>query len=87
MAHYDYFSPATIELQKELSSGYHETLCMCLATTNDTAERMSMIATHCDVLIDDSFNQAQWDSLCDDMVRILKEHKRERPSPLIVYPV
>lgn len=86
MADYTYFSPATIELQKELTSGYHDTLLMCLATTDDIADRMSAIATHCDVLIDDDFDQKKWDDLCDTLRKILYEHKREKKNPLIIYP-
>lgn len=86
MADYTYFSPATIELQKELASGYHDTLCQVLALCETTEDRMSAIATHCDVLIDDDFDQKKWDDLCDTMRKILYEHKREKPSPLIIYP-
>lgn len=87
MADYTYFSPATIELQKELTSGYHDTLCQVLALCSSMEERMSVIATHCDVLIDDDFDQKKWDDLCDTLRKILYEHKREKKNPLIIYPI
>lgn len=86
MADYTYFSQATIQLQAELASGYHDTLCQVLALCPDIEEKMSAIATHCGVLVEDDFDQARWDSLCDDMVKILREHKREEKAPLILIP-
>lgn len=79
-------SPATIELQKELTSGHHTTLCRVLAVCQDTEERMSALATHCDIAIDDKFDQTKWDSLCDDITRILRDHKREPKPVQIILP-
>lgn len=79
-------SPATIQLQAELASGFHPTLTRVLALCEDIEEKMSVLATHCDIPVDGHFKQAQWDKLCDDITRILREEKREEKAPLIIHP-
>ena len=84
MADYEKFSPAVINLQQELASGYHTTLCQVLALCQDMEERMSALATHCDILVDDKFDQRKFDDLCDEISKRLVDKREPKPSLITV---
>lgn len=77
-------SPATIALQEELASGHHTELVRVLAQCETIEERMSALATYANILVDDSFNQTMFDSLCDDILEFLKANRKEKTPPIIV---
>ena len=81
---YEFFSPAVIALQQELSTGHHKNLVKVLALCESVEERMSALATYCDIAVDDSFDQKKFDDLCDNCLEILKEKRQPLHETVIV---
>lgn len=74
MAHYEYFSPALILLQDELCN--HPPAMSFIAanaTGNTPEEKLAALCTYCDILVDDTFNPKELDSLYDLVTRKLYE--------------
>jgi transcription elongation factor GreA-like protein len=79
VAHYEYWPEEVIELNKELSSGYHKELEEKLQGVDDFIERYATIAAYCEIALDGMYTSDQMLEIVKVMIPRLRELRR-RPD-------
>lgn len=69
-------SPEVIQLQREIVL-HHPTLARVLALEEDPAQRLAMIATHCEVLLDGDYTKDQIAYIADKLIPRLEKLREQ----------